>query len=294
MKYDYLLVVGPGRSGSEYLYQILKNHADFAFPEIKEGAYYRSPKAFKRAWQGLQGKQRKLLCDIENRAYCDPVLFPGVTALGERGLKILLIVLVRDHQERALSMMRFRKSRGQPSALFGDRRLERSVVRDRLTAERLLSIFRIDADILTICFPALTKETAAMLEVLASLCQTSKFEFVPQTTVNESVSARWTWFSTFGWLCARTLRWLGFKRLVQRIKDSKFVMNAFFTPLSEDGGGLRLSEESRKILGASCSECRLIVENESEQMGEGIYFRKFSPACATSAQPTDPGHERGH
>lgn len=277
MKYDYLLVVGPGRSGSEFLYQILKNHPDFAFPEIKEGTYYRSPKAFRRAWQSLQG-ERKLLCDIENRAYCDPALLPGAAALGEDGFKILLVVLVRDYRERALSMMRFRKSRGQPAALFGDRHLEKAVVRDRLTAARLRNIFRIKADILTIGFPALTKETEAVLDVLASVCQTSKFEFVPQAAVNESVRARWIWFSTFGWLCGRALRQLGFKRLLQRIKDSAFVASLFFTALPEGGGGLRLSEESRKILDDSYAECQSIVESASEQMGEGIYFRKFSPA----------------
>ena len=284
MKYDYLLVVGPGRSGSEFLYQILKNHPDFAFPEIKEGTYYRSPKAFRRAWQSLQG-ERKLLCDIENRAYCDPALLPGAAALGGDGFKILLVVLVRDYQERALSMMRFRKSRGQPAALFGDRHLEKAVVRDRLTAARLRNIFRIKADILTIGFPALTKETEAALDVLASVCQTSRFEFVPQAAVNESVRARWIWFSTFGWLCGRALRQLGFKRLLQRIKDSAFVASLFFTALPEDGGGLRLSEESRKILDDSYAECQSIVESASEQMGEGIYFREFSPA--------DPCRERG-
>jgi len=286
MKYDYLLVVGPGRSGSEFLYRILKSHTAFAFPEIKEGMYYRSPKAFKRVWQELQGEQRKLLCDIENSAYRDPALFPGAAVLRERGVKALLMVLIRDHQDRALSMMKFRKSRGQPSALFGDRRLEQSVVRDRLTPKRLWDIFRIEADILTIYFPALTQDTAAVLDVLAALCQTSKFELVPQGAVNEAVSPRWIWFSAFGWLCGRALRRLGFKQLVQRIKDSQFVMNLFFTALSEDDTSLRLSEESRKVLEASYVECRSIVENASEQMGEGIYFRKFSPA--------DLGRERGH
>ena len=286
MKYDYLLVVGPGRSGSEFLYHILKNHPDFAFPEIKEGAYYRSPKAFRRAWQSLQGASPKLLCDIENRAYCDPALLPGAAALGEGGFRILLVVLVRDYQERALSMMRFRKSRGQPAALLGDRHLEKAVVRDRLTAERLGDIFRIKADILTVCFPALTQETDAVLEVLASVCQTSKFEFVPRGAVNESVRARWIWFSAFGWLCGRALRQLGFKRLLQRIKDSALVARLFFTALPEDGGGLRLSDESREILDTSYVECQSIIEGASERMGEGIYFREFSPAVS--------GRERDH
>ncbi len=39
---DYLLAVGPGRSGSEFLYENLKSKPGFVFPEIKEGCYCRS------------------------------------------------------------------------------------------------------------------------------------------------------------------------------------------------------------------------------------------------------------
>ena len=41
--YDYLLIAGPGRSGSTFLYQILNGHAMFVAPVIKEGYLYRSP-----------------------------------------------------------------------------------------------------------------------------------------------------------------------------------------------------------------------------------------------------------
>ena len=88
-KYDYLLVLGPGRSGSDFLYRILKSHPAFAFPEIKEGRYYRSPQAFTRVWGEMQGGG-KLLCDIENSAYLDPKLLPGLMALKERGKRELM------------------------------------------------------------------------------------------------------------------------------------------------------------------------------------------------------------
>ncbi len=276
--YDYLLVIGPGRSGSEFLYRNLKGHRDFAFPEIKEGIYYRSPKAFKRARQRLHGKQRMLLCDIANSAYCDPALFSGIEALGKKGIKILLMVLIRNHRDRAISMLWFRKSRGEPSALFGSRRLEEVIVRDRLVPKMLLDIFRIKADILTVSFSALTKDTAAVLEVLASLCQTSGFDSVLQEPVNEVVSPRFVWFSALGWLCGRALRKLGFRRLLQRAKDNQLLKSVFFVPWSKDEGNLCLSEKSLKTLDTSYSECWSIVENSSEQIGRGIYFRKFNLA----------------
>ncbi len=272
--YDYLLVVGPGRSGSDFLYRILKDHPDFALPEIKDRFYYRSPRAFKRAWKQVHGQQGKLLSDIAPDAYNDPGLSEAVETLRREGFRILLMVLVRNHRDRAISMMRFRKSRGEPSALFGDRHSEEVTVRDRLVPKVLLDIYRIDVDILTVYFSALTKDTAAVLEVLASLCQASKFNSVPQGAVNESVSPRFIWLSAFGWSCGIALRKLGFRRLLQRIKENELVNKVFFVPLSQDGEKPRLSEESLKVLDASSLECRAIIEISSERMGEGIYLRK--------------------
>ena len=109
--YDYLLVVGPGRSGSDFLYRILRAHPDYAFPKIKEGAYYRSVRAYMRARAKVR-PAGKLLCDIANDAYHDPKLSSGVQALQRQGVSILMMILLRNHRDRALSAMRFRKSRG--------------------------------------------------------------------------------------------------------------------------------------------------------------------------------------
>lgn len=276
--YDYLLVVGPGRSGSDFLYHILREHPDFSIPEIKEGMYYRSPGAFRQAWGLLRGKERKLLCDIANTAYHDPALAPGVERLKEEGWRILVVVLMRNHRDRALSMMRFRRSRGEPSALLGTRRLEDAVVRDRLSPQMLQDIFRMNVDVLVVEFPALTRGTAGVLDALASLCATPKFQRIPRGSVNESVRPRLIWFSALGHSCAVALRRLGFLRLLQRIKDSALVRSAFFVPLPKGGDGLRLSAESLKTLDAAHLACRSLVERSSERLREGVYFRRADPA----------------
>lgn len=275
MKYDYLLVVGPGRSGSEFLYHLLKEHPDLAFPEIKEGIYYRSPGAFDRARRRLRGEPR-LLCDIANSAYRDPALCRGVTALTEHGVRILLMVLLRDHAERAISMMQFRRSRGEPAALFGARRLQQATVRDRLAPDVLARIFRLDVDILTVTFGALTRNTAALLDVLAGLCRVSPFGSVPQGAVNEAVGARVLWLSAIGRSCGIALRKLGLRSLLQRIKDSASVRKVFFVPLAPDAGRPCLSGEARQTLAASGRACRSIVERSSEQIAAGVFFRPAS------------------
>ena len=216
---DYLLVVGPGRSGSDFLYRILRAHPDYAIPEIKESAYYRSVRAYQRGRTKVR-PPGKLLCDIANDAYHDPKLLPGVRALQQQGVSILVMVLLRSHRDRALSAMRFRKSRGRPSALLGAQRLEESVVRDRLTPQMLEDIFRLDVDVLTVDFATLVGETDRFLAKLAALCRTAPFDDVPADAVNVSTRARFVWLSTLGWLSAVVLRGLGLNSLLQRIKDS--------------------------------------------------------------------------
>ncbi len=272
--YDYLLVVGPGRSGSEFLYRLLREHPSFVFPEIKERRYYRSPRAFRRALKRLDGRGQ-ILCDVANLAYADAKLSRSVDALREEGFGVLLVALLRDHRDRAISMMQFRRSRAELSALLGARRLEEAVVRDRLTPERLADIFKIDADVLTLSFSALTEDTGAVMDVLPSLCGAPKFDRTPRQAVNRAVRARSLWLSAFGRWCGVALRRLGLRRLLQRIKENKAVHRAFFVPLADDAERPRLSEESLEILDASAVECRRIVENTSRRVSEGIYLRKI-------------------
>ena len=273
--YDYLLVVGPGRSGSEFLYRLLRGHPSFVFPEIKERYYYRSPSAFRRARKRLDGQGRgHLLCDVANLAYADAKLSCSVEALREEGFRILLVVLLRDHQDRAISMMQFRRSRAELSALLGARRLEAAVVRDRLTSERLADVFRINVDILTLHFSAIIKDAGTVMAVLPPLCGVPKFDHTPQQAVNQAVAPRSLWLSAFGHLCGVALRLLGFRRLLARIKESKVVNKVFFVPLTDDAERHRLSDESLKMLDASAAACRWIVKSSSRQVREGIYLRK--------------------
>ncbi len=288
MMYDYLLVVGPGRSGSDFLYQNLKNHPAMVFPEIKEGRYYKSPRRFRGTIDQLNCDTRRILVDITTRGYRDLSLIEGIRAQKVNGYRILIIVLLRDHLDRALSAMLFRKSRGERSALFGMSKLEDAVVRDRLTKQNLLDIYELDVDVLAVHFSTLTNDTEAVLEVLASLCGTSEFGTVERLVINESVRARNILFSAFGKAVAIAMRKLGFKRLLQRVKDNQSVKKLFFVQLSEDEDKLTMSEKSTELLKTSFSECCSIIENASDKIREGIYFRRTS----SPSDRTDSGSVR--
>ena len=91
--YDYVLAVGPGRSGTTFLYRALNAHPGFRAPEIKEAHYYRSARRLERALAGLRGSGAMLL-DVADTAWSDPRL-DRVSALAADGVRILLVVLLR-------------------------------------------------------------------------------------------------------------------------------------------------------------------------------------------------------
>lgn len=271
--YDYLLAVGPGRSGTEFLYRIFQSHPDLVFPEIKEGGYYRSPKLYAKA-QSKRRNDQELLCDIANFAYRDPTLLCGIDHIRISGARVLLMVIIRDHQDRAVSMMRFRRSRGEFSALFGNKYLEKATVRDMLLPQALKDIFGLNVDIITVSFSTLVKDTGHFLEALSDICGIHEFDKIPQGPVNESVRARYIPLSALGKTCSFVLRKLGFRHLLQKIKDNESVKKIFFVPLNNGKNGLHLSEESLQTLESAHIECRSVIEDQSERIGEGLYFRK--------------------
>ena len=271
-------MVGPGRSGSELLYERLKAHPAFAFPEIKEGYYYRSPRAWRRARRTLDaegGGRPRILADIANLAYRDGALAGGVEALRGGGCRILIAVLLRDHVDRAMSMARFRRSRGEIAALLGAARLEAAVVRDRLTPGRLLDVYRLDADVLTIGFPALTGGGAA-IEALCALSGAPAPASGPAPgAVNESVAARHPLLSAAGKSAAVALRALGRRRLLQRLKDDARLRRLFFVPLPAGGrAAAPLSDGARRTLEADAAGCRALAEAASREAGEQLWLRR--------------------
>ncbi len=276
---DYLLVVGPGRSGSEFLYRRLKGHPAYAFPEIKEGYYYRSPRAFRKARARASGR---VLVDVANLGYRDAALAPGVRALLAEGVRVLLVVLLRDHRERARSMIAFRRSRGEVSALLGARRLETAVVADRLTPARLRAIHALDADVLALCFDALTADAAA-LDCLAALCGTAPFADAAgadEGAVNEAVRARVPPLAAAGKLAALALRRLGWRRTLQRLKDSRRLRTFFFAPLDGADAAPPLSDASARLLDECGRECRAAVAEASERLRPGVFLRRAPGAGA--------------
>lgn len=280
IKYDYLLSVGPGRSGSTFIYQKLKTHPEVEFPGIKESYLYRSLRRFEKARKRL--KEGVILADISNRAYQDPLLGWGIKTIRNNGYRILLILFVRKHYDRAVSMVRFKRSRGEFCALFGESYLEKKVMNDQLMPEQLLNIFQMDVDILIVYFPMLTQKPEVFLGQLSNLCGISQFNNIEKERVNQSVCARNILLSAFGKVVAVLLREVGCVGFLQTLKDNNFMRNFFFVKLPRED--FSLSEKNKNLLNDLYFDCCSVVNDFSDRIEEEIYFRKAGMPLPESAR----------
>ena len=281
--YDYVLVVGPGRSGSTFLYRQLNAHPAFAAPEIKEGYYYRSARRLERARRRLRGA---VLLDVANVAWADPRL-AAVARLRRRGHRILVVVLLRQHRERAVSVIGYRLCR-VPFA--GARAAERAALREILTAPALERIFALGADVLAVRFDTLVGEPRAVLDAVAGLCGTARFESVGTAPVNVSMRARHAVLVAAGKLAAVVLRAAGARRLLQALKDEPRIVGLFFRP-ARPGERVVLGAAAGARLDRQFDACLAAVEAACEPLGDGLWFA--SGGALDSAQRASRGDGAG-
>ena len=268
-RYDYLLVVGPGRSGSTFLWQLLAAHPAFAAPRIKEGYHYRSARRYRRARRGLGGA---MLLDVANTAWADARL-EHLPAPRER---VLLMVLLRRHRDRAVSVMAYRSSRALPDFWAGARALELRALDESLTADSLERLFGFGTDVLAVGFETLTGEPQAVLDALSRLCRVPPVAAPALAPANAAERARHPLLAGAGKLAALALRFAGAHRVLQALKDSRRVRGLFFRPLEDRP---RLSPEAAALLDRQYEECVAALDAAGERLGAGIWHVKARAAA---------------
>ena len=96
--YDYVLAVGPSRSGTTFLYRALNAHPGFYAPEIKEAHYYRSAGRQVRALGCLLRLGRDAVRS-RRHGLVGPAPRPGRQHSAAGGTRILIIALLRRHRD---------------------------------------------------------------------------------------------------------------------------------------------------------------------------------------------------
>ena len=263
--YDYLLFVGPGRSGTTYLYKALKECYAVMFPEIKEGYYYRNAERYTRMRWMVPSTH--VLGDGANGAYMDDQLAERVSGLGAR---TLIVVTLRDHLDRAYSMLKFDLSRGR-GLWHGREGLESRVIDRRLTPERLERIYSANTDVVVIEFGEILRNPESILNCLADLLDIPRADRLPDIDKNPSEGARSVHLSALATLASSTLRGVGLRRLLQTLKDSQTIHNLVFKKATEP---ITIGEKHSALLISDNEECWKLIHERSLSLDNGVFIRR--------------------
>ena len=269
VRYDYLLLAGPGRSGSTWLYRALRDHPAFAAPGAKEGRHYRSAGRFERARGRLvpgvvlldAGQPRlaqsgdRQRCAVRPPRTPDPGRGAAATPSRTRGL---------DH--------RLSPQPGTAGAAAEPAESRASGGAREPHPGRARRIHGLGVDVLTIAFEAIAGQPRTVLGILARLCGAAPIPGPPAGPVNAAVAARRPALAAAGKLAAIVLRGIGANRLLQRLKDDDRVMDFFFRSAAG---------EDRAVLGAAAAAtlerryaaCLAAVAKGSERLSDGVWFR---------------------
>ena len=268
-RYEYLLVIGPGRSGSDFLYRNLKDHPLFICPEIKEGFYYQSPAHYRKIRSGLSAD--RILADVSNPAYADPGLRSGLAGIRRSGDRVLLVLLMRRHRDRAASIVRFDRARGRPRALRSMQHRKETAMAKGLTVGHLVDIFDMPADILVVDFDALTHSTDLVMKDLSQICGGQARDTAVREATNVSMKARFIPMSVIAFWIARALRALGLRNLLQRLKDHRLLKRMLFVPSDEH---IEFSDEELQAMDADWQACCDFVAENTVETASGIRIRR--------------------
>ena len=225
----YLLVAGPGRSGSTYLYNVMSQHPEVVTAGWKEAYLYRNERKLLSTLR--KNSRRKVLLDVANRGFVDPKLREFLANYsGSEPYRLTLIYLYRDQGERLASVFDFRKSRGMIEAYLPQRLAEKLLISDIFSSRHIQGQQSPHYETFILKTERMQRDPTRFLAELDKMLHLGLDQTKPLVAVhfNERRDARMLWASSIGKVAASLLRWLGMARIVEAIKTQPQIEKLFF------------------------------------------------------------------
>lgn len=117
----YLFCIGAQKSGTSYLYQLLKQHEEICFSKYKETQYFSDEKNYRKGFDNfyklfVPNDKTKYIADFTPEYLPDKEALKQIVLLGKERVKI--IILLRDPTKRAFSHYNMQIFRGKQSQSF--------------------------------------------------------------------------------------------------------------------------------------------------------------------------------
>lgn len=226
----YLVGIGPGKTGTTWLYNQLKIHPQVSTCSIKEPYYFTQNSRNGIHWyNSLFDQSKPIKFEISNRyIFSTDELCANLKKFDE---ELLLIYFKRNPIDRAKSAFLFEKQMGQTKSVedfFTKEKIEEFC--DKNLSNRVeglrkhFSVYEIEFDDIK----------RSPLQVLNSLCRNLEiFEFTELMEVNKNISVKPRSYilAKFAKSIAFVLRLLGFLTFLQKMKENKFVRKILFTSI---------------------------------------------------------------
>jgi len=230
-EYKHFCVLGPGKAGSTWFYNVMRYHRNVAVPRIKETYFFSENFSEGRSWYENMfnyNENTKLFGDFSNQNIfmenvidnCETI-YPNTT----------YFIFIRDPLSRLVSSYLFEKQIGFTGSLFdfvdfigGVERFDNNeIINSVVSKYKNISLYIID-------FNDIAKRPQ---ELLDDICKVMN---IPSVNLdgcdfdkNPSLKPRLSILSRFGKAVSSLLRNLGLYMLLQTLKDSKYVKNIFYT-----------------------------------------------------------------
>jgi len=245
------IVIGPGRSGSTFLYQVFLEHPEICMPlDTKETNYFNHEYQRGLSWYSSFFEYcdpQKVAGEISNTYIYDDQV-PG--RINESFPYIKIITVLRNPFQRIISAYQFRKSVGEinPGTSFKEAlELFPDLISDNFYGSELLRYFKLfpKQNILIAFFDDLERSPRLFLQKIFNFLQVDP-EFqseIINRRINQSKSLRLPLIAPLVRFFADALRKLQLFGLLKKSKDSFFFNRILFNKTDSSSKGEILTQE---------------------------------------------------
>lgn len=251
-----IFFVGPGKTGTSWIYNVLKHHPEIEVSSAKETLYFtdefdRGEDWYHKHWVSND----KIRAEFSNTYSYDN---EAVNRIYQYNYKAKIIFTCRNPLDRIISHAKFLIRNGSKLSHFKDLVRDRPDMLERSDYWKMIQRYRkrfSDKNIGVFFFEDMKKDNLEYINQLCFFVGVNGFEELPELTHSAKLPSslpRSSGVIRFLKYFVKVFRSCGLARLIQKVKFNPFLMKILFTPWED--GRLIYSHDDIDMIRKSLSE----------------------------------------